>query len=78
MFIKKFITNHKKCYAYENSEGDKGIIIAKRYKDAEKLFKKRYPNRKIANCDADYWNGGSYLFEIGNVENNMLYCAFPW
>lgn len=69
---------HKKIFAYENSEGDKGIIIAKSYKDAKKIFYKEYPKRKIAKNDDEYWNNGAYLFEMGNVSNNKLYCCFPW
>ena len=42
---KKF---HKgKIFAYENSEGDKGIICAMSYEEAVKLFYQKYPNRKI-------------------------------
>lgn len=69
----------KKVYAYENSEGDKGIIIATSYKKAEWIYRKGYPKRKIVNLDtADYENNGAYLFEVKNVRNNTLYNAFPW
>ena len=37
----------KKIYAYENSDGDKGIIIAKSYNDAKRIFHEKYPKRKI-------------------------------
>lgn len=37
---------HKKIFAYENSEGDKGIIIAKSYKDAKKNFLQRISKTK--------------------------------
>lgn len=30
----------KKVFAYENSEGDKGIIIATSYKKAERIYRK--------------------------------------
>lgn len=67
-----------KVYAYENSNGDKGIIIAKNLEKAKQIFKKEYPNRKIADNDADYWNNGSYLFHMGIVKTDALYNAFPW
>lgn len=38
--------NVAKVYAYENSEGDKGIIIANSLDDASELFKKRIPKEK--------------------------------
>lgn len=71
----------KKVYAYENSDGDKGIIITKSYKDAAKIFYEEYPDRKImdpSNIDDNYWDDGVYLFEAGTVKNNELYCCFPW
>lgn len=68
----------KKVYAYENSDGDKGIIIAKSYKEAEKIFYKEYPKRKIVDNDNGYWEDGAYLFEMDKIENNKLYCCFPW
>lgn len=37
-----------KMYAYENYEGDKGVIIATSMGQARKLFSERYPDRKIA------------------------------
>lgn len=70
----------RKIYAYENSEGDKGIIIAKSLKEAEKIFYKEYPKRKIipsSNIEG-YWDNGAYLFEMDKVKNNELYCCFPW
>lgn len=74
---KKSVT---KVYAYENSEGDKGIIIANSLKDAKQIFAKEYPKRKIVqnNNDEDYWENGAYLFEMGKVDSNKLYCCFPW
>lgn len=36
-----------KVFAYENSDGDKGIIIARSIDEAEKIFHKKYPERKI-------------------------------
>lgn len=67
-----------KLYAYENSNGDKGVIIADNIEKAAELFKEKYPGRKIADNDNDYDNGGAYLFESGDVENNKLFCTFPW
>ena len=68
----------KKIYAYENSDGDKGIIIAKSYNDAKRIFHEKYPKRKTVEDDSiDYWDNGSYLFEMDNVRDNELYCCFP-
>ena len=36
-----------KVFAYENSDGDKGIIIAKSIEEAKKIFHEKYPERKI-------------------------------
>lgn len=79
--IKAFHKNNKerKIYAYENSEGDKGIIIAKSLDEARELFKKEYPKRKIAKNDEEYYDNGSYVFEVDVLENeSKLYCPFPW
>lgn len=77
--------NVAKVYAYENSKGDKGIIIANSLDDASELFKKEYPKRKIVDTSKDvldqneaYWDNGAYVFEMGEVSNNKLYCCFPW
>ena len=43
----KSILFKKKIYAYENSEGDKGIIIAYTEIEARRLFQEIYPKRKI-------------------------------
>lgn len=67
-----------KMYAYEIWEGDKGIIIAKSFDEAEKIFHEEYPERKIVDNESDWWNGGAYLEEMDYVENNKLYCCFPW
>lgn len=76
---KKF---HKgKIFAYENSEGDKGIICAMSYEEAVKLFYQKYPKRKIMDPldrDSDYWENRSYLFAVGTMKSNELYCCFPW
>ena len=76
--------NVAKVYAYENSEGDKGIIIANSLDDASELFKKEYPKRKIVDTSKDvldqneaYWDNGAYVFEMGEVSSNKLYCCFP-
>lgn len=76
---KIFMFKKKKIFAYENSEGDKGIICAKSYEEAEKIFYKKYTKRKIMdplNPDEDYWDNGAYLFEMGVVKNNELYDCF--
>lgn len=68
----------KKIYAYENSEGDKGVIIARSMKAAVRLFHIKYPDRQIADNDDDYWRSGAYLFEVGYASGNKLYDAFLW
>lgn len=67
-----------KVFAYENSYGDKGIIIARSIDEAEKIFHKKYPERKIVDNYYDYCKNGAYLFEMSKVDNNKLYCCFPW
>lgn len=67
-----------KVFAYENSDGDKGIIIARSIDEAEKIFHKKYPERKIVDNYYDYCKNGAYLFEMSKVDNNKLYCCFPW
>lgn len=68
-------------FAYENSGGDKGVIIAENKETAEALFKVKYPKRRILtesdDCD-EYDNNGAYLYKVGDVENNKLFDAFPW
>lgn len=68
----------KKVFAYENSEGDKWIIIARSYNEAKTIFQKEYPKRKIVDDDEGYWDGDAYLFEMDEVKNNELYNCFPW
>lgn len=43
-----------KVFAYENSDGDKGIIIAKSIEEAKKIFHEKYPERKIVDNYYDY------------------------
>ena len=43
-----------KVFAYENSDGDKGIIIARSINEAEKIFHEKYPERKIVDNYYDY------------------------
>ena len=78
---KAFHKNNKerKIYAYENSYGDKGIIIARSKEEAKRLFHEEYPKRKIVDIDGDYYNDGAYLFELDTLSNeSKLYCPFPW
>ena len=65
-------------FAYENYEGDNGIIIANSMNKAEEIFHEEYPERKIVDNEFDWCNGGTYLEEMDYVENNKLYCCFPW
>lgn len=75
----KSILFQKKIYAYENSEGDKGIIIAYMESEAKKLFQEKYHQRKIIDTDGDYYDNGAYLYELGELDSeSKLYCAFPW
>lgn len=66
-----------KLYAYENSEGDKGVIIADSMEKAKELFLQEYPTRTIVDNNDDYYKNGAYLFEVEKVQNNKLFCAFP-
>lgn len=68
----------QKVFAYECSDGDKGIITAESLKQASKLFKTDYPERKIASNDKEYWDNGAYLYEVEAVKRNTLYKTFPW
>ena len=43
-----------KVFAYENSDGDKGIIIAKSIEEAKKIFHEKYPERKIVDNYNEY------------------------
>ena len=65
-------------FAYENYEGDNGIIIANSMNKAEEIFHEEYPEQKIVDNEFDWWDGGTYLEEMDYVENNKLYCCFPW
>lgn len=67
-----------KVFAYENSYGDKGIIIARNRQKAERIYRKKYPERKITDDPDDYDDGGAYLFEVDKVRSNKLYDTFPW
>lgn len=66
-----------KLYAYENSESDKGVIIADSMEKAKELFLQEYPTRTIVDNIDDYYKNGAYLFEVEKVQNNKLFCAFP-
>lgn len=70
----------KKLFGYENTEGDKGIIIATSMKEAIKLFHEIYPEREIKDLDDGlYCQNDSYLFEVDALgRRSKLYCAFPW
>lgn len=75
----KNILFKKKIYAYENSDGDKGIIIAYTEIEARRLFQEQYPERKIVDNDGDYYDNGAYLYELEILnDESKLYCAFPW
>ena len=68
----------KKVFAYENSDGDKGIIIAVSIDEAKRIFHEQYPERTIVDNYCDYCQNGAYLFEMDKGDNNKLYCCFPW
>ena len=71
-----------KVYAYENSCGDKGVIIAESKEKAEEIYHEKYPDWKIVTPESGEYDSydikGAYLFEVGKVEENTLYNAFPW
>ena len=62
-------------YVYQKYDGDSGIIIANSRKQAEKVYNKVYPKRKIV----DVLNGSDTaileLFDI--LQKNMLYVTDP-
>lgn len=69
----------KKLYSYDNFEGDKGVIIANSMEEAEKIYKKEYPERKIARNQEEYWNGGCYMTEEGVIdETSKLFNTCSW
>ena len=74
------LLRRKRLYAYENSEGDKGIIIAYTENEARMLFKGKYPKRKIVGEETDdYWDDGAYLYEVSQISHKgKLYCTFEW
>lgn len=55
-----------KVFAYENSDGDKGIIIARSINEAEKIFHEKYPERKIVDNYYDYSHGWEIRFDMEN------------
>ena len=57
----------KKIYAYDNYEGDKGIIIADSLNEAVAIYKNEYPDRQIATTSEQYWEHGCYIYEINKV-----------
>ena len=71
-----------KVYAYENSCGDKGIIIAEKKEKAEEIYHAKYPDWKIVTPESGKYDSneikGAYLFEVGELKENELYNAFPW
>ena len=74
-----FLKNEKnKIFAYENFDGDKGIIIAETYEEAEKLYKEDYPDCTIIDGNEDYRSGTGLLFEVRNKIEKGVVNAFPW
>ena len=67
-----------KVYGYENSDGDKGIIIATSLKKAKKVYFKNYPKRKLVEDLTEYYEDGAFLFYAGDVKESTAYCVFPW
>ena len=72
----------KKLFAFDNFNGDKGIIIAGSRKEAENLYREEYPDRKIAKHGHDYdayYNNGCFITEKG-VLNDMggRFITCPW
>lgn len=72
----------KKVFSYDNYEGDKGIIIAESKEEAIEIYKKEYPNRKIATESGDfntYYDNGCFIEEEEDwVEESRLIVACSW
>lgn len=67
----------KKIYAYENSDGDKGIIIAKSYNDAKRIFHEKYPKRKIVEDDSiDYWGAYWKYGKLSGYRNTVAVISY--
>ena len=69
----------KKIYAYDNYEGDKGIIVASSLDDAILIFNQEYPDRKVAETHEQYCEYGSYVYEIDLwSDKDKLYVVCEW
>lgn len=75
----KSICFRKKIYAYENYEGDKGIIIAYTESEARKIYQKVYPKRRLVDNDDDYSSKCGHLYELDTLsDKSKLYSAFEY
>lgn len=72
MGLQKILKTELRVYSFDNFHGDKGVIIAKNYDDAVKVYREKY-NRKIADAHNEYMNDGCYLFDMGKVKKNVMY-----
>lgn len=69
----------KKIYVYDNYEGDKGIIVAESLDEAIVMFKEQYPDIEVAKTQEQYWEYGSYIYEIDTwSDENKLYVVCEW
>ena len=69
----------KKIYAYDNCDGDKGIIIADSMEEAIALFKEHYPDRNIATNLEQYWSHGCYIEKVDDIPTeSKLYTTCEW
>lgn len=72
MGLRKILKTELRVYSFDNFHGDKGVIIAKNYDDAVKVYMQKY-DRKITDDHNEYMNDGCYLFDMGIVEKNKMY-----
>ena len=68
----------KEIYAYDNFEGDKGIIVANSYEEAIELYKKDYPDREIAETQGEYWSHGCFIEKLGTTETSEVYSIIDY
>ena len=70
---------YEKIYSYDNFKGDKGIIIADSLEEATEMYKKEYPNRKIAHNQDEYYECRCYIIERDILDgNSKLIVTYAW
>lgn len=69
----------KKLYSYDNTYGDKGIIIADSMEEAKTLHKEMYPGRNIIESENRGLRNEAYIFEEGILsEKSELFIICPY